>query len=193
MPRNVTALLGEETLAEQIPISLVQLDIPGNQMNMNDVDVVVYLNPSTIAFSMSRGAGLVAFTPYPGLTVPQVELNADHIAGDVSVTVSNVGEEWFDMLTANQFREAPATIWQGNLVLPTGNNYNSVTFRGAVKQWAGRVEAIDATRDSATITLSGLTSYFAMKFPYRIYTATDFLYLPKSGAKLKWGYTEEEI
>lgn len=193
MPRNVAALLGEETLAEQIPVSLVQLDIPGNQININDVDVTVYLNPSTNAVSMAPGAGLVAFVPYAGLAVPQVELNAEHIAGDVTITVSNVDETWFDLLMANNYREAPAAIWQGNLVLPTGNNFNSVVFRGAVKQWAGRVEAIDATRESATITLSGLTSYFAMKFPSRVYTATDFLYLPKSGAKLKWGYTEEEI
>jgi hypothetical protein len=119
-----------------------------------------------------------------------VELNDEHIAGDVSLTLSNVDELWFDIMTENIYREVPATIWQGNLSLPTGTNPNAISFKGAVKQWAGRVEAIDADRSRATITLSGLTSYFAMSFPFRTYTQTDFVHLPKAGAKLKWGYTD---
>lgn len=197
MPRTITALQGEESLAEQIPVSLVRLEIPrpGNAshaFNFNDIDITVYLNPATNAVSMAPGTGLVPFVPAAGLTVPEVELNDEHIAGDVNISLSNVRGTWFDIMTENIYREVPATIWQGNLVLPTGSNPNAVVFRGAVKQWAGRVEAIDANRTSATITLSGLTSYFAMTFPYRTYTQTTFIHMPKAGAKLKWGYTDGE-
>ena len=135
----------------------------------------------------------VRFDPYAGLQVPQIELTSETVVSEVSITVANVNEDWFTILMANQYREKPATIWQGNLVLATGTAPNAVIFQGAIRQWSGRIESIQATREQATITLSALTNTLAMTFPYRIYTQTDFPHLPKSGASLKWGYTETEV
>ena len=195
MARNVTALLGEESKSGQFPISLVRLEIPTYPKAINDTDMTVWLNPTNAAASNydPGGGTYVRFDPYAGLQVPQIELSAETTASEVSINVANVNEEWFTILMANQYREKPATIWQGNIVLPAGANPNSVNFQGAVRQWAGRIESIEASREQATITLSALTNTFAMTFPYRIYTQTDFPHTPNSGATLKWGYTEEEV
>lgn len=195
MARNITALQGQESLAAQFPISLVRLEIPTYPKTINDSDVSVWLNPTTNATAMSDPGGgtYLRFDPYAGLQVPQIELTAETIVSEVSIEVENVNEEWFTILMANQYREKPATIWQGNLVVTADAGQQTVVFQGAIRQWTGRIEAIETNRQTATISLSALTNSFAMTFPYRTYTQTDFPQMPKSGASLKWGYSEEEV
>lgn len=195
MPRNLTNLGGLESAAEQIPISLVLLDIQGRRFAMNDVDVTVYLDPATNAVAMTPLNGnFVAFKPYAGLKVPEVEANSERISSDVTIAVANELEEWFVVMAEDRFREAPATIWQGNLSLAAGGVPDSVTFQGAVTVWSGRIETIEAQREKATITLTGHTSAITVTLPRRSYTtAAGFTQMPKPGSSLKWGYTEERI
>jgi hypothetical protein len=195
MPRNVTILGGLESAAEQIPISLVLLDIQGRRFAMNDVDITVYLDPVTNAVAMTPlNSGFVAFTPYAGLQVPEVEANSERMSSDVTIAVSNENEDWFVVMAEDQFREAPATIWQGNLLLAAGAAPDAVTLQGAVTVWSGRIETIEAQRDKATITLTGHTSAVTVTIPRRSYTtAAGFTQMPKPGSSLKWGYTEETV
>jgi hypothetical protein len=195
MPRNLTNLGGLESAAEQIPVSLVLLDIPGKPpIAMNDVDVTVYLDPATNAVAMTPlNSSFLAFKPYAGLQVPEVE-NSERISSDVTITVSNEKEEWFVVMALDPFREAPATIWQGNLQIAAGGAPDSVTFQGAITVWSGRIETIEAQRERATISLTGHTSAIAVTIPRRSYTtAAGFTQMPKPGSSLKWGYTEETV
>jgi hypothetical protein len=194
MPRDVTALGSQYTAGDQIPISLVLLQIPSNTIAIHTLaDVTVYLNPSTGAVSMSPGAGLQAFVPHAGLYVPEIELSADTLLSDVTVAAANENGFWSTVVATNVYREATAAIWQGNLVLSVGSAPEAVTFQGAVKFWAGVIETIDVTHDYASITLASLLSLFDMTFPYRTYNQQEFIHMPKPGAKVKWGYTEIEV
>jgi hypothetical protein len=194
MPRDVTVLGSQYTAGDQIPISLVLLQIPSNTIAIHTLaDVTVYLNPSTGAVSMSPGAGLQAFAPHAGLYVPEIELTSDSLLSDVTFLAANESGFWSTVLATNAYREATATIWQGNLVLTVGSAPEAVTFQGAVKFWAGVIETIDVAHDYASITLASLLSLFDMTFPYRTYNQQEFIHMPKPGAKVNWGYTELEV
>lgn len=193
MARDITALGGHAADADQIPVTLVYLQIPSNTVAMCDLDVIVYLNPSTNAVSMSPGAGLVAFNPTAGLIVPEIENAEERITSNISFDVSNENEFWYGVLGANVYREAPATIWQGNLLLTPGTAPDAATFVGAVKTWNGRIEYLSATRRTATIELAPHITPFTMLFPYRKYAAPEFKHLPQPGAQIPWGFTEKTV
>jgi len=192
MPRTITALGGLESGAAQIPVSLVRLEIPGAEKRMHDLDVTLYLNPSTNAVSIAPGAGLLDFTPYAGLSVPQIELGEEEPLGQVSINVSNVDEAWFTIMAANAYRETPATIWQGNLSLSPGTNPNAVTFQGVVTMWAGKLVHVQATREIATLQFEP-PDPFNMTLPWRTYGPPGFTKLPVAGTKIVWGYTEKTV
>lgn len=192
MPRTITALGGLESQDNQIPVSLVRLEISGNEKRMHDLDVTLYLNPSTDAVSMSPGGGLLAFTPYAGLEVPSIDIGDDQPLGEVTFTASNISEDWFVVMAANAYRETAATIWQGNLSLAAGTAPDAATFQGVVKMWAGKLVHIVANRQTATFRLEP-PDPFRQPLPWRTYDPTLFKHLPPQGKKFIWGYTEREI
>jgi hypothetical protein len=184
MPRDVTALGSQYNAGDQIPISLVLLSIPSNTIAIHTLaDVTVYLNPSTGAVSMAAGAGLQAFVPHAGLYVPELELSAETLLSEVTLQVANENGSWGAVVAANAYREADAAIWQGNLVLPVGSPPDAITFQGAVKYWAGKIEAIETIREFGSIILSGSLPVFDMTFPYRTYKQDEFVHMPKPGGR----------
>jgi hypothetical protein len=191
MPRTITALGGLESLAAQIPVSLVRLEISGAEKRMSDVDVTLYLNPSTNAVAMAPGAGLLDFVPYAGLTVPQIDTGDDMPLGEVTLEVSNVAGEWWAILAAGLYREATATIWQGNLVLASGASPYAATFQGAVTMWAGNMTDLRPNRKTATITLEP-PDFLRNPIPRRTYSAPGFTTLPVPTSKFLWGGGEVE-
>jgi hypothetical protein len=193
MPRSVTALSGHYADADQVAVTLVYLQIPSNTLALCDLDVPVYLNPSTNAVSMVAGAGLVQFLPAAGLEVPEIENAEERITTNVTLSLANENGAWFSILGANVFREAPATVWQGNLLMTPGTAPDAVTFVGAVKTWNGRIEFINATRDKATVELSPHITPFTILFPYRTFSAPEFRHMPAPGSKVVWGFTEREL
>lgn len=186
MPRVITSLGGQESQASQIPVSLVRLEITGAEKRMHDLDVSLYLNPSTNAVSMSSGAGLLEFTPFAGLEVPQIDLSDEEPLGEVSLSLSNIDETWFAIMVANQYRDAAATIWQGNLVQAAGTSPFGVTFQGVITMWAGKLVHIQATRHEATIRLEP-PDPFKGKIPSRTYSSPDFVHMRPPGSTFKWG------
>jgi len=201
MPRTVTSLSSQHEATAQTPVSLVRIEIPGNEKRIHDLDVSLYLNPTTNAVSMSSGAGLVEFVPYAGLSVPQIEISDDLPLGEVMITVANVekpggseGEagEWFTINATNDYRDATVTIWQGNLSHTAGQHPDLVTFVGAVKMWVGNLVHIAANAHTATLKCAP-PDPFRMPFPWRTYSAPAFKHLPRPGKKLVFGFTEREL
>lgn len=276
MPRNVSALAGQEALTEQIPVSLIQLNIPGwvtgpdvwgtapkvnnaggyavgatsiavnglgagtipsgavfrigtvfysttagatitagaatlaitpalrqsvaHQapivavlLSICDVDVTLYLNPTTLAVGTAPGAGLVPFIPYAGLKVPQIAISESRTLSEVSFSVSNLNGDWGTIAAANQHRETAASIWRGNLVLGVGSSPDSLTFQGVVASWSGRLEDIKIGKQDASIVLAHHLTAWTLTWPYRTYSSPGFAHLPVPGTKLKWGTTNERV
>jgi hypothetical protein len=202
MPRNVAALGGHEADQVQIAVSLVLLDIPGAQKRIHDLDVPLYLNPATNAVSMYAGAGLLKFVPYAGLSVPEIENTDDLPLGDVTFTVANITDpaggvgsdgEWTAILSANHYRQAPATVWQGNITLPPGTSPFLASFVGVVKVFDGDVEYLSVNRKDATITLGPPIDPYSLRFPRRRYTRPAFPWMRRPGDTYFFGYNEVEI
>lgn len=196
MPRIVTALSGQQDLANQIPVSVVRIEIPSAEKRLCDIDRSVFLNPSTLAVAIAAGAGLLEFAPYAGLSVPQIDVGDAEPLGDVTISVSNVGTdddpegEWSAVLAANVYRDAPTTVWQGNLVV--GATPFDVTFTGAVTMWEGKLAAIEVTRTRATLSFEPPDALVGL-LPWRTYNITDFPHMPIPGSRIVWGYTEREV
>lgn len=195
MPNDVTDLAGAETDQEQFPISLVQFEIPGFAFNrINDTDLTVYLNPTTNAVAMAPGAGLEAFVPYSGLTVPKMVFGATQTLGEVSITVSNIEQDWVDIVADGSYSESLCTIWQGNLNQDNDTPPDAVTFTGVITRYVGRLEQIELTgKTLATILVSPHVTQQTVSWPYRKFSAPEFKHLPPPGAKLTFGFTVVDL
>lgn len=197
MPYDVTALDGEESRAEQFPISLVQLAIPGHTLQIHDSDGLLYLDPTTTP----PGVGLLAtdlasgltFTPWAGLQVPEIETTDQQIRAQVSITLANLDQSLWDVIAADAYREQPASIWQGNIRMGGGVSPWSAVFVGAVNTFAGTIEYIGGTRRSVTVRLRQQLYPVGMTWPYNFYTPVDFVHMPVPGAKIIWGFDEREL
>lgn len=200
MPRTVTALAGHEADAVQIPVSIVLLDIPGNQKRIHDIDAALYVNPATNAVGMYPGSGLLKFVPYAGLDVPSVEITDEMPLGEVQFTLANISDpatggdgEWYGIVGANVYRDAPASIWQGNIVLAPGTSPYQASFAGVVKVWDGSIEFIGCKRADATIILGPPLDPYSMTFPRRRYSRQDFPWMRRTGDTYFFGYNEVEV
>jgi hypothetical protein len=192
MPRTISSLGGLEAAQAQIPVSLIRLEITGDEKRIHDLDLSLWLNPTTNAVAMAGGVGLLEFTPYAGLEVPQIDVGDAEPFGDVVVTLSNVDGDWSDVMADNAYRNATATIWQGNLSLAVGASPFGVAFQGVVTMWTGKLVFIEANLQTAQLYLEP-PDPFAGPLPWRTYTAPDFKDLPTPGTRIKWGWTDREV
>lgn len=200
MPRDVTALAGHEADAVQVPVSMVLLDIPGAQKRIHDIDAALYLNPTTNAVGLYPGAGLLKFVPYAGLDVPSVEMTDEMPLGEIQFTLANIctpgtgsDGEWFGIVAANTYRNSPASIWQGNIVISPGTSPFQASFAGVVKVWDGNVEYIGVKRAEATIILGPPLDPYGMQFPRRRYSRQDFPWMRRTGDTFYFGYNEVQL
>lgn len=198
MPRSITALAGKEVDGVQIPVSLLRIEIPGTEIRYHDLDVPLYLNPSTGAVSMAPGAGLLEFLPGPDLTVPQIDTSDDAALSAVTVTLSNAANavngttDWWAVQAANLYRGALASVWQGNLALAVGAPPFAASFVGVVALWSGELSHIAPTIQRAVLTLEPPDAW-NMPIPRRRYSSTGFPRMKVPGSKIKWGTTEKTV
>ncbi len=161
--------------------------------NLNDIDTIVYLNPTTNAVSMAPGAGLIPFVPYAGMSVPQFEMSDTGPLGDMSIELSNIRGDWSYVLAANRYRETLATMWQGNLSIPDDAPPDAVTFTGVVTMWIGRLVGIQPRKPNAILLFSPHITPWTISFPYRTYTASGFPKMPTPNFTLLFGFTERQL
>lgn len=205
MPRTVTVLSGQQSQDAQIPVTLVELLIPGRTKRLHDLadEISLFLldNGSAATASMLPGSGRSEFTPYAGLDVPEIEITDEVALSEVTFSVNNITDpatmtgdgEWYAIIAENQYRTALASIYQGNLTLPAGSSPFAATFVGAVKTWAGQIEHIAATRETATITLGPPMHPYGMKFPRRRYERRLYPRMRKAGEKFFFGHSEVTV
>jgi hypothetical protein len=192
MPRDITDLSGQASEAAQITVSLLRLEIPDDEKRFCDIDQTVYLNPSTLAVSLAPGSGLLAFEPYAGLFVPEIDVSDDIPLGEVSIQISNVNGDWWTVMANNDYRDARATIYRGNLAQAPGTSPFALSFTGVVPVFEGDLTHIVANRQVATLTISA-PDFFRLPIPWRTYSAPEFKHLPQPGKKLTFGYSVKEI
>jgi hypothetical protein len=190
--RNVSALADLEKGVEQIPVTLVALAIPApwGPLYLHDLDVPLYLNPTTNAVSAAPGAGLVFFQPYDLELTSLDESDEGGVPGG-TVVASNADETWFGVVNNGSYRDTDVQVWDGNLSL--GATPDQITFVGAVRIFRGTLAGLSVTYAQATLTLENQISPYATQWPYETYTVAEFKHMPANGTKLAFGTTVKTL
>lgn len=194
--RETSGLQGRHTASENnAPVSLVAIEIPSNPFFMTDIDADfgdVYLNRSTGAMQHIPAPGYDLFVPYPGLSVPNFSLTDQTIQDDMQIALANQNRAWFQVIAANDYRDALVTVWQGQLnVDPLLNPEGFSLSTGTVKMYVGRVSGnLNVSREAVTIVVKPHVVPFTVTIPYNIYDSTRFKRLPPANKKLTWGFTQ---
>ena len=192
MGKDVSALDGEHLEARQIPLALVQLSIPGAFVAITDLDTPIYLNTTTLAGGLIPVTGGTQFLPGAGLKLPAIA-ESDGGLSECQISAANADGFWWDVINANAYREAPATIWQGNLVLAMNQAPDAATLAGVFVRYVGHVTSVRATRRQARVTLRPGPSPMDMKLPYRTFPPDQYKRIPPEGTRLSFGWTERTL
>jgi hypothetical protein len=190
--KNVAALAGEHLKSRQIPVVLVQLSIPGAFVAINDTDADIWLDTSTLAGALVPHPGGTQFRPGAGLSVPTIA-EADAGLSEAIITVSNVDGFWWNVINSNAFREAPATIWNGNITLAMNEAPEAAELVGVFVRYAGFITTLRASRRVARVTLRPGSSALDMKIPYRTFPPALYRRIPAEGSKITFGFTERTL
>jgi hypothetical protein len=193
MARSLADLAGQQALNEQIPITLVYLgiDAPWGPLAVHDLDVDCYLNMTTNQVAMTPAAGFTKFTAAPDITVPELQESDEEAQPQVTMTMSNANQLFYNIVIADGYRERPFSIWQGNLTI--GASLDVLTFIGVIKRYGGKIVDVQAPADVATIVGESKLTPQAMTWPYLTFDSTNYKFLPKPGTKIVWGYTVKTL
>jgi hypothetical protein len=197
MARNITALGGQESQANQFPVSLVSMPLNSGTsygpLYMNDSDIDLWMNISTGAVSATEVAGYTKFSPFADLTVPTISLSNSPVLANLAITASNVNEEWYGILSEDKYRDSVVTVYQGMLKFTTEGNPETLTFVGQVTMYIGRINYITANYQTGTINVLPHVTPWWIQVPYRLFTPEEYPHLPPQGKTVTWGYTTKTL
>lgn len=199
MARDVSALSSAHTARAQIPWVAVQIEIPSDTVRVCDLDVSLWIDPSTNAVDLVPGGSRVEFVPDAGLVVPRIERTESLSLAPASIRVSNLPAEgtdngpWTGRVAANNYYDALVTVWRGNLSPSAGAHPDAIAASGAVVEFVGRVDTLEAEADVARIQIQPHAVDHTATLPRRRYTLEDFPFCPKPGATMFFGKTSEPI
>ena len=199
MGRDVSALSGEHLERQQVPVTLVQIEIPSDTIRIHSLDVPLWLNVSTNALSTTSGGGAVEFSPVPGFRVPEIEENDSDVIARATLELSNLAPDgasngpWFGRIAAGNYYDAPVTIWKGNLSIAPGGHPDAASAVGSIVRYVGRIETIDATERTARVPLVPFGVHHTVTLPRHTYTIETFPLMPRPGKKIKFGFTTRTL
>jgi hypothetical protein len=192
MALNVTALGGQEAADAQIPVTFIRMEIDGADIRHHDLDVDLYLHPTSLAASLYPFTGALLFTPGSGFTAPDFSMVDDDPTPEVSISLANQDDAWFPIVAAGDYRGAVVTVWRGNLSLTAGSPPWAATVVGTVKEWEGSITHIEASDSEVRITAEP-PDFLRTIIPSRTYNYSDFPRMPRPGTKYRWGFTEVSV
>jgi len=189
MPLTVTALSGQHEDDVQIPVTFLRLEIPDHDTRIHDLDVPLSLHPSTLAASLYTISGGLVFSPGPGFVSPDLSHADNDPTTELRISIAKQdNSDWYAILAAGDYRDAPVSLWQGNLTLAAGSPPWAATVTGVVLEWRGEITHLEVSDDMVSI-IAEPPDFFRAVIPRQVYTYKDFPSMPKPGAKFHGGST----